>query len=112
MMAKKEYQGQRPGKKPARKQYTPLQKYQYHYDRRGNLTKHKLRYGGPKHSYSEGFVQAFEGRNNTAAMTHEFGKHSGRAYAKGYERGRKAAFEYQRTTGKQPGDIYREIRRG
>ena len=58
-----------------------------------------------------GFADAFSGRDNTSAMTSEFGKRSGNSYSVGYKRGRKAAFAYFKKTGKQPFDLKQEIYR-
>ena len=85
-----------------RKKYSSEEKFFYHRSRAGNCSKYGLKYGGPKHCYSEGFQEAFGGHDNTHGMTSEFGKRSGRAYALGYKRGRKAAWEYQQRTGNQP----------
>ena len=62
----------------------------------------RSKYGGPKHSYSDGFRESFLGHNNESATRNEFGVKSGNAYAAGYKRGKKAAKEYFLKTGKQP----------
>ena len=89
-------------KKKNFKKYTPEQKYNYHSDRYFSCGKYGLKFGSPGHLYSDGFRDAFSGRDNSRAVADEFGKKSGEAYALGYKRGRKASFEYLQTTGKQP----------
>ena len=71
-------------------------------DRYFSCGKYGLEYGSPRHLYSNGFREAFSGRDNTRAVAGEFGKRCGEAYALGYKRGTKASFEYLKTTGKQP----------
>lgn len=91
----------------AKKQYSPKQRYDYHSDRYYSCGKYGIKFGSPKHCYSSGFYDSFHGRDNTSAITREFGKKSGNAYNRGYERGRTAAREYFLTTGKQPSNINR-----
>lgn len=96
----------------AKKQYSIAERYKYHRKRDSNWGDFGFQtYGDPKITYSTGFVDAFNGvRSNDSTITHYYGKRSGTAYLRGYERGRKAKHEYFITTGKQPGDLDREIR--
>lgn len=81
---------------PPRKKsnYSIEDRLSYHLSRENNCGKFGIEFGGTKHSYSSGFADAFSGRDNTSAMTSEFGKRSGNSYSVGYKRGRKAAFDY------------------
>ncbi len=85
-----------------KKKYTAKQRYDYHRDRDGNCGKYGIKYGSPKHCYSFGFVDGFKDIDNTVATKREFGVKSGNAYNRGFIRGRDAAKEYLKTTGKQP----------
>ena len=87
------------------KKYSVEQRFNYHSSREYSCVKHGIKFGGTKHSYSIGFVDAFSGRDNTSAIIREFGKRSGKAYSIGYKRGRKASFDYFNKTGKQPSDL-------
>ena len=87
------------------KKYTSEQKYKYHDDRYFSCGKYGLNFGGPKHSYSAGFRDAFKSIDNSLAVKREFGKRSGNAYTVGNRRGKKAAMEYFNRTGKQPRDL-------
>ena len=89
----------------SKKKYSSEQKFFYHMDREYHRAKYDIEYGSPKDCYSSGFVDAFNGCNNTNATITEFGKASGRAYALGYSRGEKASREYFLRTRKQPGDL-------
>ena len=84
------------------KKYSSEQKLRYHLNRASAPGRYNLKYGGTKHSYSDGFCEAFSGINNEAATRAEFGKKSGNAYSIGHKRGVKAANEYFNRTGKQP----------
>ena len=79
----------------AKKQYTPLEKYQYHDDRTGYTSKYGIKYGGAAHCYSLGFCDAWSSIDNTHAITHEFGNRSGAAYSLGVKRGKKARRDLQ-----------------
>lgn len=89
----------------AKKKYSVKQRFDYHRDRVDSCGKYGLKFGSPKHCYSDGFVDAFSSRDNSRGITSEFGENSGKAYRSGYERGRKAATEYYLTTGKQPSSL-------
>lgn len=84
------------------KKYTVEERLEYHSKRARAPGRFNLKYGEPKHSYSDGFREAFTGRNNESPTRREFGEKSGNAYAAGYKRGDKAAKEYFLKTGKQP----------
>lgn len=84
-----------------KKKYTELEKLKYHHSREYACGRYGLKYGGPKHCYSSGFVDGVSFRDNTAATRGEFGSKSARAYASGYKRGEAAAFSYFKSTGKQ-----------
>lgn len=88
-----------------RKKYSPEEKLEYHSKRARAPGRFNLKFGGTKHSYSDGFRESFIGHNNEYATRREFGEKSGNAYALGYKRGRKAAKEYFLKTGKQPFDL-------
>lgn len=90
------------------KKYTAEEKFRYHRKLDSAPGPNGLKYGGAKHCYSAGFVEAFHGTNNASAIGFEFGKRSGKAYELGYKRGRKAAGEYFMSTGKQPSDLDRK----
>lgn len=87
------------------KKFSSEEKYRYHSDRYFSCGKYGLKFGGPKHSYSVGFRDAFHDRDNKRAVSAEFGKRSGNAYGVGYERGKKAAREYFKRTGKNPSGL-------
>ncbi len=84
------------------KKYSAEEKFRYHASRSVSCGKHGIKYGSPSHCYSDGFCEAFHSRNNTSGVTSQFGKKSGNAYSLGYKRGRKAMWEYIKTTGKDP----------
>lgn len=88
------------------KRFSILDRFRYHYKRAHSPKKYGVKYGSPKQCYSDGFSEAFYGRNNESGIRGEFGKKCGNAYAYGYKRGRKAAFEYSKQTGKNPDNIY------
>ena len=87
------------------KKYTIEERLKYHSNRSRAPGRFNIEFGGPKHSYSDGFREAFWGHNNESATRGEFGKKSGNAYAAGYKRGDKAAKEYFLKTGKHPLDL-------
>lgn len=87
------------------KKYTAEEKFRYHKSRVFSCGKYGIEFGGSAHSYSGGFIDAFNELDNRSAMTATYGKKVGRAYALGYKRGTKAAREYFDTTGKQPSDL-------
>lgn len=97
MAYKKKYKRRGNGKK-----YSSEEKFRYHSSRDTACGRHGLKYGGPKHSYSSGFVDGFYFIDNTSATTSEFGKRSGNAYSIGNKRGRAAAIEYTKRTGRNP----------
>ena len=92
-------------KRVKKKRYSVEEKYRYHSSRDRSPAKHGIVFGSPSHCYSAGFADAFHGRNNTGAISSEFGKKSGKAYKLGYQRGADATWAYFYSTGKQPGDI-------
>ena len=92
-------------RKGKKRKFSIKDRFNYHTSREKNCSKHGIKFGGSKHSYSCGFVDAFSGRDNTSATTREFGKRSGNAYSLGYKRGRKASLDYFNKTGKQPADL-------
>ena len=91
------------------KKYSSEDKYFYHSSRESACGRYGLNFGDPKHCYSSGFVDAFHGRDNTHGYKAEFGQKSGNGYAMGYRRGKKAAAEYFKRTGKQPSDLGRKF---
>ena len=96
-MAKKNYKG--------RKKYSAAEKYRYHSSREASCGKYGLKYGGPRHCYSVGFVDGFKSINNIGGIKGEFGKRSSNAYAIGNKRGKDAAKEYSLRTGRQPSQL-------
>lgn len=86
----------------SKKKYTSEQKFRYHSSRDVSCGKYGLKFGGPKHSYSSGFVDGFHHIDNERATRREFGNKSGAAYSLGNKRGKAAANEYFLRTGKQP----------
>lgn len=68
------------------KKYTFEEKYNYHQSRVRSCARYGLKFGDPKHSYSDGFVDGVNFRNNAHSTTREFGKASGKAYTLGYNR--------------------------
>lgn len=92
-------------KKKPKKMFSVEERFVYHNDRYLRSAKNGLKFGGIKHSYSMGFVDAFSGRDNTLATRHEFGDKSANAYSRGYKIGRKAVFDYYRDTGKIASDL-------
>lgn len=81
--------------------YSSEEKYRYHSSRKDSCGKFGLKFGGPKHCYSVGFVDGFKHIDNERAINGEFGKRSSKAYAVGNKRGSAAAKEYFLRTGKQ-----------
>lgn len=77
----------------AKKQYTPLERYQYHDDRTGYTSKYGIKYGSPAHCYSMGFCDAFSMIDNTSGIDLSFGNRSRFAYSLGIKRGKKAMSE-------------------
>lgn len=92
----------------AKKKYSIEERIKYHHGRsRGGIG--RLPLDSPKRCYSDGFVEAFTGRDNEGATTREFGKRAGRAYAFGRRRGLQAAGEYFEKTKNQPFDYARDL---
>lgn len=91
--------------KKTRKKYTAEEKLSYYSKRAKAPGRFNLKFGGSKHSYADGFREAFLGHNNESATRREFGEKSGNAYALGYKRGKKTAHEYFMKTGNQPFDL-------
>lgn len=88
-----------------KQQFSIEQRFSYHFERERHPLKNKIKYGGPKHSYSTGYREAFSGHNNESGQRREFGQESGNAYIMGYRRGERDAYTYWKKTGKQPNDL-------
>lgn len=88
-----------------KKSYTAEERFLYHCKRSRAPGKFNIKFGGAKHSYSDGFREAFGGINNESGTRAEFGNKSGNAYALGHRRGKKAMDEYAKT-GKFPHELY------
>lgn len=84
------------------KKWSIIDRFTYHYKRSHAPGKYGLKISSPKTSYSDGFVEGFDGRNNEASIRREFGNKAANSYRVGYKRGRKAAHNYFEETGKQP----------
>lgn len=71
-----------------RKQYSPREKHDYHFDCMGSPARHGIKFGSPRSAYSWGFHGGWTGRNNID-MFDDYGERSKEAYRRGYRNGGK-----------------------
>lgn len=112
-MARKYYPKKKPSKKtsakkPARKQYSPADKFFYHMDRHDPDSPASRKVSNISRWYSQAFCDAFKGRNASDWARAYDGDRGGRAYDAGYQRGKKAAQQFYHSTGMDPADLHRE----
>ena len=88
-----------------RKKFTSEEKFKYHNDRYLSCGKYGLDFGDSKHLYSAGFRDGFYHMDNSSGVKSEFGKRSANSYSIGNRRGKAAALDYFKRTGKQPNDL-------
>ena len=78
--------------------YSPKAKFKYHIKREKSPNDFGLKQGSTKQSYSAGFIDAFENKNNSISVRKKYGNKSAGAYLIGFFNGRKSAKEYERTS--------------
>lgn len=82
-----------------RKQYSEKERYDYHFDRFFHPENRKIGNKSPKRFYSEGFIDAFHGVNDSDSVRGWFGIKALFAYRQGQRIGHKADANYAKKNG-------------